>query len=169
MNHVLPAEFTQTLSVLQDQAASRPYEDVVQAFQNELGIHPNEIFDNFERQAVAAASLAQVHKAQLRETGKQVAVKVQYPDMDDMFRGDIKTIEIMMNLIGRVQTGHTERITTFSSTDFFSSHSQASSSRGYYQILSQPSRVNWILSTKPKILSAQLDCLARTRICTFPK
>jgi predicted unusual protein kinase regulating ubiquinone biosynthesis (AarF/ABC1/UbiB family) len=59
-------------------------------------------YDNFAREPVAAASLAQVHFANLRETGEPVAVKVQYPNMQNMFRGDIKTIEIMMKLIGWV-------------------------------------------------------------------
>ena len=104
MNHVLPAEFTGTLSVLQDQAEPRSFEEVVQAFKHEFGAHPDEIFDQFEQKAVAAASLAQVHRARLRETGQVVAVKVQYPDMDNMFKGDIKTIEIMMNLVGRVRS-----------------------------------------------------------------
>jgi aarF domain-containing kinase len=103
MNHVLPAEFTNTLSVLQDQAEPRSFDEVVQAFKKEFGVHPDELFDQFEPKAVAAASLAQVHRARSRETGELVAVKVQYPDMDNMFKGDIKTIEIMMNIVGRVR------------------------------------------------------------------
>lgn len=58
---------------------------------------------DFAREPVAAASLAQVHFAKLKATGEPVAVKVQYPDMQNMFRGDIKTIEIMMGIIGKVR------------------------------------------------------------------
>ena len=57
-------------------------------FENELGVSVDEVFTEFS-DPVAAASLAQVHRAILRETGEQVAVKVLRPGIERAFRRDV--------------------------------------------------------------------------------
>ena len=61
---------------------------------------PDDVFDDFNRVPIAAASLAQVHKAKLKETGETVAVKLQYPKLSKLVTGDLKTIEVLVKLIG---------------------------------------------------------------------
>lgn len=101
LNHVLPIEITGPLSELQDKAEHYPFEAVVSMFQDEFKCHPNEMFSKFEETPIASASLAQVHIAYL-PNNKKCAVKVQYPNMDIMFKGDFASVELLGGLVQRI-------------------------------------------------------------------
>jgi ubiquinone biosynthesis protein len=85
---LLPADVVDELAVLQDSAAPIPWRDVSQTIAVELGRSDAEVFAWVERRPLAAASVAQVHVAQLLN-GTDVVVKVQRPDVARVVARDL--------------------------------------------------------------------------------
>ncbi|CAI5473544.1 unnamed protein product [Closterium sp. Yama58-4] len=94
----LPREYRTTLTVLQDQAKGRPFNVIDRVFKEEFGKSAKEIFVHFEEEAIAAASLAQVHRATL-PSGQEVAVKVQYPRLEEQVATDIYTMGFLSRAV----------------------------------------------------------------------
>lgn len=99
MTNFLPEEFRRELEGLQDAVPPRPYADIEARLREELGRPPAEVFAQFEKRPIASASIGQVHVARL-ENGQKVAVKVQYPDIEEIVRRDLRTLRRIFRIIG---------------------------------------------------------------------
>ena len=98
---ILSIEYCNALFKLLDRVEPFPYEDVERICVEELGRRPEEIFDAFEREPVATASVGQVHVAYL--DGIKVAVKIQRPNAEFDFGSDIRLMVGMMKVIRRLR------------------------------------------------------------------
>lgn len=106
MNHLLPRAYCKVMASLEDSVSFRPISEIKAVLERELGAKLDDVFQSFNELPLAAASLAQVHKATLRETGQEVAVKVQYIDVADRFDGDMFTIRTCLKICGWLFPGY---------------------------------------------------------------
>ncbi len=88
---VLPAPFIEPLRGLHDRVPARPLSKLTKHLERELGKPIDEVFASIEPVALAAASLAQVHKATLKD-GTPVVVKIQYPEARRLFPIDMGSL-----------------------------------------------------------------------------
>ena len=95
---VMPREYVETLSALQDRVPPREYAVVRATVERELGAPVEEVFDSLSTTPIASASLAQVHDARLRN-GERVAVKVQYPEIERLVRGDLRNLRALFRAV----------------------------------------------------------------------
>ena len=93
----LPEEYLKELQQLQSNAPSMGRLFVRRRMSNELGISWKKHFKTFDEEAVAAASLGQVHRAKGLD-GREFACKLQYPDMSSAVEADLKQLRIAMTL-----------------------------------------------------------------------
>lgn len=96
---LLPAEFVEELTALQDRAAPVPWEDIAAVLRSELGRPVEDAFAEIDREPMAAASVAQVHAARLAD-GTQVVVKVQRPGVAPIVEQDL---DILTRLAGTLE------------------------------------------------------------------
>ena len=88
---LLPPPYLEALSRLQDQIEPFPYEEVERIVSGELGVRISKAFADFDPTPIAAASLAQVHRAYMRD-GRAVVVKVQRPEIREQIVDDLETL-----------------------------------------------------------------------------
>jgi ubiquinone biosynthesis protein len=86
---VVPPDIVFELRHLQDAVTPFPYEQVEQVIQEDLGLTVEQLFTEFEREPIAAASIGQVHRATL-PNGRDVVVKVQRPDAPRQIEADLE-------------------------------------------------------------------------------
>lgn len=99
LDYIVPPEYCSTLKVLHSHAPKSSLEDVRKVIAVDLGKEPEEVFSNFEDEPLGTASLAQVHKAILKETGETVAVKVQHPRVKKHSLVDLATMDMLVRLV----------------------------------------------------------------------
>ncbi len=108
----LPPEYAEQLAQLQANAPPMGWAFVRRRMASELGPDWESKFRHFEHEAVAAASLGQVHRATLLD-GTEVACKLQYPDMASTFEADLRQLRLAMSLYRRLDNAiHQEDIYT---------------------------------------------------------
>lgn len=86
------------LARLQDSAPPMPAADAAAVVEAELGSPPEKIFADFQAEPLAAASIGQVHAARLHN-GREVAVKIQYPGVDEAIRADLANTELLATFL----------------------------------------------------------------------
>jgi ubiquinone biosynthesis protein len=98
------AVWAEELAALQDRVPPVPTDGIRARVEAELGRPIGEVFAHFADEPVAAASLAQVHFATLRD-GTEVAVKVQVPGIEDVIDGDIAALRVLAGMVGDLVPG----------------------------------------------------------------
>src|SRR5271169_5155095 len=92
---ILPAQLAETLDRLHFEAPPMHYPLIQEVVRNEFGKEPEELFLSFEKEAFAAASLGQVHRARLK-SGEPVAVKIQYPGIARTIDADFRNLSALL-------------------------------------------------------------------------
>ena len=94
---IISEELAEELVSLQDQVPPFDYESLCQTIERELGAPPDKLFKEFETTPIASASIGQVHRARLQD-GRAVVVKVQRPDLSDIFYRDLGYMRLIAKI-----------------------------------------------------------------------
>lgn len=97
---IVGEKVSEELSKLQSDVRPFPYEEADRILTEELGYAPERIFKSIDKKPIAAASLAQVHRAYLKN-GTEVAVKVQRPNIRNIIEQDIHILFYLAHLAER--------------------------------------------------------------------
>jgi predicted unusual protein kinase regulating ubiquinone biosynthesis (AarF/ABC1/UbiB family) len=119
---LFPTEYVEELSKLQDRVPAFTYEQAIATIETDLGKPLNQLFRNFDPTPIAAASLGQVHKAQLHN-GEEVVVKIQRPGLKKLFQIDLAILKQI--------------------TRYFHSHPRWGKNRDWLGIYEECSRILW--------------------------
>lgn len=101
LEYILPQEYVDVMKILHSHAPQSPLNDIYLVIKEEFHKDANEIFSEFEREPLGTASLAQVHRAKLKD-GRVVAVKVQHPFVKGNSIVDMKTMEVLVKMLSWV-------------------------------------------------------------------
>ena len=99
---LLPKPYREAFGHVFDRAPSVSYQEVVKVFMDDLGVRPEDLFEEFSKEPLASASIAQVHKARLKGSGTEVAVKVQKPAIRKQMEWDLFSYRSLMWLAERI-------------------------------------------------------------------
>src|ERR687888_1486431 len=97
-------DFQRKLGALRDAAPKVRFADMRKVMESELGESIGDVFDAFETEPIAAASIGQVYRGRLRD-GRDVAVKVQYPGVAQAVRADMQNLGMILRLMKRIAPG----------------------------------------------------------------
>ena len=98
-------EFQRELAKLRDAAPTVSFKQMRQVIEEDLEDPIDEVFEEFDEEPIAAASIGQVYRARLADDGREVAVKVQYPGVAAAVRADLQNLDMIMRLLKRMTPG----------------------------------------------------------------
>ena len=98
-------EFQRKLGKLRDAAPTVSFKDMRKVIEEELGERLRDVFEDFDEEPIAAASIGQVYRARLRDEGREVAVKVQYPGVAAAVRADMQNLGLILRVLKRIAPG----------------------------------------------------------------
>ena len=116
VGNAFPKIWQDTMSVLQDQVPAQSFETIKSIVSAELDWDAT--FSSFETTPIGAASIGQVHRAVLKETGEHVVVKVCYPHVERLLKGDVRTIKLFAQLAQPVHVPALEEVEVQFATEF---------------------------------------------------
>lgn len=97
-------QFQEILAVLQQDAKPVSFKAIRKVIEDDLGEKLNRVFADFDEQPIAAASIGQVHQAEL-DDGRRVAVKVQYPGIAEAIHADMQNLRLALKLLSVIAPG----------------------------------------------------------------
>ena len=106
---ILPSEYVTVLSQLQDRVPPRALAALTPVLARELGPTWRDTFLEFDAVPIASASLAQVHRARLRD-GREVAVKIQYPEIARLVAIDLRNFAFFVRVLARLEPSFDFRV-----------------------------------------------------------
>ena len=95
---LLPDEYIEALRPLQDGVPARNFDEISTIIERSTKQKMDELFVEFDEKPIGAASIGQAHKARLRSNGETVVVKVQYPEVAELFEADLSNLEMATRL-----------------------------------------------------------------------
>jgi predicted unusual protein kinase regulating ubiquinone biosynthesis (AarF/ABC1/UbiB family) len=98
-------EFQAKLGKLRDAAPTVTFKEMRKVIEEELDEPLKDVFSEFDEEPIAAASIGQVYRARLKEDGREVAVKVQYPGVAAAVRADMQNLGLILRLLKRLAPG----------------------------------------------------------------
>jgi predicted unusual protein kinase regulating ubiquinone biosynthesis (AarF/ABC1/UbiB family) len=97
-------EFQRKLGALRDAAPTVTFREMRKVIEEELDGPIKDVFDDFDEEPIAAASIGQVYRARLTD-GRDVAVKVQYPGVAAAVRADMQNLGLILRVVKRIAPG----------------------------------------------------------------
>jgi predicted unusual protein kinase regulating ubiquinone biosynthesis (AarF/ABC1/UbiB family) len=102
--HLLPPEANQLLKSLQNQSPPLAWEAIEKQLKRQLGVEKLALLD-IDREPHASASLGQVHRAVIKATGERLALKIQYPGVDQAIESDLSALRSLLTMSKLIPKG----------------------------------------------------------------
>lgn len=102
LDSIAPKEYVEVFKCLQDEGPSVPFEDIKIVVEHDFQWKLEDIYESFDQKPIAAASLAQVHRAVLKKNKQPVAVKLQFPTLGLQTKYDMKVATFWVKIIDKV-------------------------------------------------------------------
>lgn len=96
--HFLPPEATELLRSLQNDSPALSWEAIEPTLKKNMPAEKLELLE-IEKEALASASMGQVHRARIKATGESIVLKIQYPNVDRAIDSDLKAIRTLLNTL----------------------------------------------------------------------
>ncbi|MCB1156143.1 MAG: hypothetical protein KDK45_01465, partial [Leptospiraceae bacterium] len=94
---LMPPELLQVIQLLQKEAPPLPFSTMETVLKEDFPDY-KEIFSTIEEKPFASASIGQVHRGTLKD-GREVAIKIQYPQIDEIIKSDLKNLRVLFKLL----------------------------------------------------------------------